>query len=1486
MGFVVVQHLNPDRDSNLAEVLQHCTTMPVSQVTKPIRVQSNHIYVIPPGRRLRIEEGILQVVARQDLSPRFMPIDEFLHTLAEDRGEQAICVILSGAGTDGLLGLKSIKERGGVVMAQSPENAIHASMPLSAIESGLADVVAEPGELARRLVAVQRTAQLTRMNNGDSISRINETGINETGINEDLLLSILAEVRAQAKHDFRFYKRSTVLRRISRRMRANGLATLDAYLDYIRQQRSEIHSLFKDLLISVTNFFRDRDAFAALAEEVIPRLFAEKDSYEPVRVWVAGCAGGEEAYSLAMLLEEAAPPNTTYQIFATDLDEDALARARAGIYLDAIEADVSAERLARHFTRQENGYRVNESIRDAVLFTRHNLIADPPFSRLDLISCRNLMIYFDRTVQQRVLANFHFALNNEGILLLGNSETVNGSDRFQPLNKKERIYQRVPGPGALYPSAPPLSLDAAAALGQPTAPQHRVPISDLHRDLMLQRYAPPSLLVDSNYDVRYLFGDVGRYFHPAEGEPSHNLLQNINSALRIELRAALFRIFQKNEHVDPRRITLSLREPSPLEEIETILLRVEAVQSTTYEGPLALVIFEPAAQTVDAHAVAESVQNEKHHNSAVAQLEDELQRTRQRMQTVVEEYETATEELKASNNELRSTNEELWSTTEELETSKEELQSTNEELHSVNNELKAKIDEVIHANSDLQNLMASTHIATLFLDRTLRLQRYTPEAISIFNLIPTDVGRPFAHISHRLLYDNLVALAERVLQETSMVEEEIQSRQGNWYIVRLVPYRSLEDKIDGVVVTAVDISQLKLYQNDILVRERQQADVSELGLLALSGMELPELMAHAVTQVVGTLNVPLCKVLELVPGEQELLLKVGIGWQDGLAGTATVEVDRRSQAGYTLHNNAPVVVSDLATETRFSGPSLLTDHGVVSGISVVIQGKRQPYGVLGAHTTAHRNFTEHDANFLQSMANVLGVAIERSIAEAAVQASEDRYHDALKNSPVVFARIDTGLRYEWIFNPHPDFDSRNVIGKRDDELDTSAGSLALMQIKSEVLAGGKQQRSVIAFQRSDGLRTYDITVTPVCDESGQVIHLITTALDISERRQAQQALRASKALFEAVLKNLPTGVIIADAPTGRTILGNEQVAAIWRHPFLHADQVEGYRAYKGFHSDGTPLAPDEWPLARAIAHGEVTQDREIRFERGDGSIGTLSVSAAPVYDGEGNITAGVVVFNDISERKQVEDDLRRLTETLEERIEERTAQIRVLASQLTLAEQRERRRVSMVLHEDLQQLLFAVQFQLRVLENALEARDVPIGITVVQGIKEILERSLKVTRTLSIDLSPPVLRGEGLVEAIKWLGSQMKELHDLQISVEADTPILLTSVDMRILLFHLVRELLLNVVKHAGVDQARVYLHQQGEILTIEVEDKGSGLAPNAIEVPPPGEIGGGLFHMQERLTLFGGHLTIHSSQAIGTRAIIQVPLSDSRLTAPSEETP
>ncbi len=1487
MAFVLMPHIEANAEATkaqnkkdagagvgLADQLRHRITMPVAKVIDKVRVRPNRVYVASPTKRLTIQTGMLHVESPPLRPQSSMAFDGFLCSLAADAGDCAVSVLLSGTGADATRGLRAVKANGGVVMVQSPDDvddisSTHSAID-SAIDSGLVDVIAPAAELARRLVEVQARA-------GVGLASAQEQLSDEE---REIYYTILSELYDRTGHNFRYYKESCILRRIRRRMQLNAINQLPVYLTFLRTNQNEVDTLHKDFLISVTNFFRDPTAFTALEKQVIRKIAEGKTPTDSIRVWVPGCATGEEAYSLAILLFESVARHVPIQIFATDLDQDALTTARAGLYPSTITADVSPERLNRFFIAEQKGYRIREDIRRSVLFTQHNLLTDPPFSRLDLISCRNLLIYLEREVHTRVFELFHYALQPQGFLFLGRSETTNGAadDQFQTVDGEHRLYQRKVGPGRLAQEAMTVPAvtgqeSGARSTGQPQVRR----LGDIHRDEMLQRYAPPSLLVDKNYDIRYLHGAVGRFLHLSEGEPNHNLLQNVPSELRIQLRSALFSFFEKGETVSPRPITLHRGQVS-----ETFTLKIEALQRAEADETLALVIFEPLSPNeADAATRDRPLHGDESagpiDEGLIEQLENELRRTHDRLQTVLEEYEVSSQDLTISNEELQSANEELRSTTEELEASKEEVQSTNEELQTVNSELTNKIEEVSRANSDLQNLMASTEIATLFLDHNLRLKRYTPKANALFNLIPTDLGRPFDHLSHKIRHTDLPGLAEQVLDQLQTVAEEVSTQEGRWYLVRMSPYRSLENEIEGVVVTFLDINEAKRYQAQLLVRERQQAAVAQLGQQALAGISLAELMQEAVRLVTSTLNVPLCKVLELLPPGDAMLLKAGIGWEPGLVGNAIVDTNQGSQGGYTLRTNTPVVVADLAHETRFQGPSLLEDHGVVSGISVIIPGETQPYGVLGAHTREYRLFTEHDANFLQSIANVLGAIIERRAADEALKESETRYRTSLSNSPITFARVDRDLRYEWIFNPHPDFDAQNVLGKRDDEITTVRGVEKLMQLKRLAIEQAEQRRAEITFDSSNGPNTYDITATPVLDEeTGEVTHLFTTALDVSERKRAEDALRASNALLEAVLRNLPVGVIVAEAPSGRTVLSSDQVAKIWRRPFAHAENISEYGQNKGFHPDGTPYQPQEWPLARAITTGEVITGEEISFERGDGTLGAMVVRATPVYDQDENISAGVVTFHDVTQRKQSEIELRRLTETLEQRVEERTEQIRALALELTLAEQRERHRIAVVLHDNLQQLLFSIQFQLRVLESALDVQDFDSGRDYLARIKEVLKRSLTVTRTLSIDLSPPVLRGEGLLEAIRWLGAQLKELHNLHVTVDVDgsAPVLALSEGMRVLIFHLVRALLLNVIKHAHTDQAQVTLHQEENILTIQVEDKGNGFDPATLAYSGNLDAGSDLVQMQERLRLFGGRLQIHSSLGAGTRAVIQVPIT------------
>jgi two-component system CheB/CheR fusion protein len=849
MAFVVVLHLAPEHESSLAQILQHSTTMPVSQATNGQLVEADHVYVIPPGKHLTSIDGKLGLMDLPAERGRRVTVDLFFRTLADTHGPHSAAVILSGADGDGAIGIKRIKECGGLTVAQDPSEAEYPGMPRSAINTGMVDWVLKVQEMPSRLLEYQKRAARLKLPPEEGPQPAQEV-LPVAAAGEKELREILVYLRTRTGRDFAYYKRATILRRISRRMQVNGIDELGEYLNFLRTHPGEAGALLQDLLISVTNFFRDRKAFDAL-EKRIPDLFKGKGPNDAVRVWVVACATGEEAYSIAMLLHEHASKmeaSPVIQVFATDLDDGVIQSAREGFYPNAIATDVSEERLRRFFTHEHQGYRIRREIRETVLFALHDLLKDSPFSRLDLISCRNLLIYLNREAQNRVFDIFHFALRPEGQLFLGTSESVEDENQlFSVLDKKSRLYtpRQVPRstiPMPLRAGTLELVQDARKRFREKvitlpgggfnsknpadilSEPDHRsASWSELHFKL-LEYFAPPSLIVDQQYEIMHLSENARQFLQFTGGEPTRNLLRVVHPMLRIELRTLLYRAGQTREIVEASQIPIDL-------EGKPYLLDIRVLPAQKISPDFLLVVFDAHQNNA---ATVERPAPSPEENSLTLQLEHELEGLKVHMRDVVEQHEASSEEFKASNEELQAMNEELRSATEELETGREELQSMNEELTTVNQELKNNIDQLALSNGDLRNLMASTAIAIVFLDRDLNITRFTPTAVEIFNLIPTDVGRPLTDLAHRMDYPELKKDAERVLEQLTPIEREVSHQGKRHFLARLLPYRTTDDRIGGLVLTFVDITERK--RNEEALREsvermRRAMEVENVGIL-------------------------------------------------------------------------------------------------------------------------------------------------------------------------------------------------------------------------------------------------------------------------------------------------------------------------------------------------------------------------------------------------------------------------------------------------------------------------------------------------------------------------------------------------------------------------------------------------------------------------------------------------------------------------------
>jgi len=793
LAFVVVQHLDPTRKGIMAELLQRATPMKVTQTKDLTRVQPNCVYVIPPNKDMSILHGVLHLLDPVTPHGLGLPIDFFFRSLADDSEERSIGVILSGMGSDGTLGLKAIKGKAGVVFVQDPASAKFDGMPRSAVDAGLADVVAPVEALPGKIVAYLRHAPL-----------IARPGLAEEDKAHSAFEKIVILLRAHTGHDFSLYKKNTVYRRIERRMAVHQIDRIATYARFLRENPQKLELLFKDLLIGVTSFFRDPEAWEELKARVIPALLKDRPPGQALRVWIPACATGEEAYSLAIVFKEVLQQlkpaqNHTLQIFATDLDRDAIEKARAGIFPANIVADMPPERLSRFFVQLERDYQIAKPVRETVIFAPQNVIMDPPFTRLDLVICRNLLIYLTPELQQKLLPLFHYSLNPGGFLFLGSAETVGGfTDLFAPLEGKSQLYRRLESGLRAEPIEFPVSFTPARKGVPPKALKPTANLQSLADQLLLQRYSPAAVLVNDKGDILYISGRTDKYLEPAAGKANWNLFAMAREGLCYELTDAFRKALRLKDAVTRKNVRVGTDGG-----VQAVDLTVQAIAEPEALRGLVMIIFTEVATPAETQAPAKG---RPASSARMAALERDLEQARQELQTTREEMQTSQEELKSSNEELQSTNEELQSTNEELTTSTEEMQSMNEELQTLSAELQRKVDDLSRFNSDMKNLLDSTETATLFLDPALRVRLFTAEANRIFKLIPGDIGRPITDIASELTYPELADDAREVLRTLVFHEQQVAARDGRWFTVRSMPYRTLENMIDGVVITFADIT--------------------------------------------------------------------------------------------------------------------------------------------------------------------------------------------------------------------------------------------------------------------------------------------------------------------------------------------------------------------------------------------------------------------------------------------------------------------------------------------------------------------------------------------------------------------------------------------------------------------------------------------------------------------------------------------------------
>ncbi|UJS17718.1 MAG: PAS domain-containing protein [Candidatus Jettenia sp.] len=817
-AYIVIQHLDPTHSSIMADILKRFTDMTVVEVEDRMHVEPNHVYVIPSNKDMIIQNGMLKLTVPAEPHGLRMPIDLFLRSLAEDCRERAICIIFSGSGTDGTLGLKAINEVGGVSLVQDPSTAEYSNMPQSAIKTGIVDYILPIEKMPKQLLTYIRHFNSKKTKKPLQLSVISPSAIQK----------ILFLLKTKTGNDFFPYKKNTIYRRIERRMYLHNIEDVTDYIRYLQEHSEEIQLLFKELLIVVTSFFRDPEAFEVLKKKILPKIFEGKPENYTIRIWVPGCATGEEVYSIAIVFREYMEEldrQYKIQLFGTDINEDAIHTARSGSYPSNIALDVNSKRLRKFFVTENNHYQIKKEIRENVVFAVHNTIKDPPFTRMDMISCRNLLIYFDSELQDKLIPLFQYSLKPDGILFLGPSESIGGYiNLFTVLDKKWKFFKSKGRVSATHDMAFTEPFDTHATI-HPVKPvtegvkrSWEIDIEGFAHKVIMESFAPPCVIINEKAEILYIHGRTGNYLEPAHGKVSFNIIEMARDGLRYELHAAIYNAIKTKKEMLFEKLQVKTNG-----DVRTINLVVKPIIEPKTKQTLLVIIFEdiPVKQM---EAKTRKGKSSDVYSKRIETLEWELKYTKEDLQATIAELQASNEELKSLNEELQSTNEELQSTNEELETSKEELQSVNEELVTVNSELQSKIDMLSRSENDMKNLLDGTKIGTIFLDSNLLISRFTVEATRMFNLIPSDIGRPLSHIVSKLEYENLNADIHTVLDKLVTKEIEVQTKDKHWYLMRIVPYRTQDNIINGAVITFTDVNQFKKIEDKM---KKLPVDVEE-----------------------------------------------------------------------------------------------------------------------------------------------------------------------------------------------------------------------------------------------------------------------------------------------------------------------------------------------------------------------------------------------------------------------------------------------------------------------------------------------------------------------------------------------------------------------------------------------------------------------------------------------------------------------------------